>query len=120
MMTNEKRMVLIEYLGECWHEIEPRQNFRFAESFKFCDTCETHFPPEEAGNHINRDFTPCQDAHDLAKKISEKGEWSTFRLFYTKVYLGRNRDEYLSEWLLTLHTEEFCELVCKWLERKKK
>lgn len=92
MLTCDDRILLTEFLGEKWYEINPQtyglcpdcksddigpQAHRGAyDAYYICLHCKAEFDKPMKENP--RTFTTWQDTGDLKQRIVEMGEWRTF------------------------------------------
>jgi len=77
LTDHHKRVLTEEVLGECWHEVELRQNAHYPESWFHCDGCQAHFPPEDINIH-NRTFTTDDDMLAVYRALFKKEMWEEF------------------------------------------
>jgi hypothetical protein len=116
-MNDERRKVLTEYLGECWHETfgELQKDTMFFT----CQKCgkEFHFADTEIG--IQRTFDTDAAMMALFRKMVNKKDYDRFR-FVTKERLtfALPVGTFDEQWLF-YDPERFCNLVAEWLEVKK-
>lgn len=104
-MNDDRRKMLTEYIGECWHEALP-----MGFSTAHCQKCTRH--------HGNRTFTTWSDLGVVKEAIEESGDVSGFLDFAFWKYAAlpkstKNVGGYVW-WLFT--PDRFCELAAELLE----
>lgn len=121
MLTCDDRILLTEFLGECWHD-DPifREYIPGVEHIQFveleCSKCHGHYLK-------NRTFATWQDTGDLKERIVEMGEWYQFAKFAKRSWdaeqVGKKfvyDDLYFSAVLM--NPIRFPELVAGWLKER--
>jgi hypothetical protein len=140
MLTCDDRILLTEFLGEKWYEINPQtyglcpdcksddigpQAHRGAyDAYYICLHCKAEFDKPMKENP--RTFTTWQDLGDLKRKIVEMGEWDEFIDFTLEEHgsLGpvfSNEAKFYKadyiDWLMD--KIRFPELVAEWWTERK-
>lgn len=124
MITDSQRREATLYMGEKWHELRQHAHVPTGiaddkypgglQTKALCSCGEYFWDSGDCYSHAqsaNRPFTIDQDKADLARKISEKGEWDWFRLSIRDL---QPDDKHIEEWLLTMPPAEFFALVAGW------
>ena len=107
-LTDERRKVLSEYLGLCWHEGR-MPIYRGHSCVKCGDTYVA-----------NRTFDNDADMMDLFRKLTDKDVFNSFYswVMWKHTYWSiKNYEEMIK--FLFYEPERFCNLVAEWLEVKK-
>ena len=116
-LTDERRKVLTEYLGECWHETfgELQKDTMFFT----CQKCSKVFQFADTELGIQRTFDTDADMMALFRKMVDMKKYDEFR-FLTKERLtfALPFGTFGETWLF-YDPERFCNLVAEWLEVKK-
>ena len=106
-LNDERRKVLTEYLGECWHEGRMPINCGYR-----CVKCGDTYV-------VNRTFDTDADMMALFRKMVDMKKYDEFR-FLTKERLtfALPFGTFGETWLF-YDSERFCNLVAEWIEVKK-
>ncbi len=108
-MTDDKRKLLTEWLGKCWHKWETKEEAAIRsdsgtrDEWPECKSCQAR------RYHIdeNRTFTTAKDMVDLVNELMEKEMWDDFYSHASIEYLLGTR---FTNWLMR-DPPRFCELV---------
>jgi hypothetical protein len=110
-MNDDRRKLLTNYLGECWHI--------YNGIAWVCQQagCNAHTPRDK-----NRTFTDPMDMDALRRRLVEKRDWDNFLDFCENTFAKADHpcicdfcQEYIG-WLMD--PERFSMLVAEWLEEK--
>ena len=104
-LTDEQKRMLTEYLGECWHEMEPRDMETPA-----CIHCRK----KEPWCHWHS-FSDRNDLGDLYDRMAERGELGNFLADARYIWLATGAQDY---WTLWLFAPDRIETVAEWLKEK--
>jgi len=127
-MNDDRRKLLTEYLGECWHEVKRPKNEPTVFS-KSCIKCKRRITIIR-NDPIDRDrtFTTPYDFFALKDTLVERGEWKKFNQFCLnsldpsvpqwKSETAEDAISAFTDWFL--NAPRFCELAGEWLEGKEK
>ncbi len=130
-MNDERRRLLTEWLGGCWHEWQNRvcDPNRKCETIPDCKKCGIICKYD--GSTDNRTFDTWADLGAVKEKMVERGEWDKFYQYaysrwkltivqpnsiFALVHLPQLEDVFTA-WLFT--PDRFCELAAEFLEGRK-
>ena len=117
-MNDENKKLLTEYLGECWHEMEPDLELNYG--IYRCKKC---LISSFAHKLYRRTFTTPADLHAIYSKMVEKGEWDAFDNWSWWYRKGAEPKVAHSVWLFCLNCPEQIPermvMVAEWIERRK-
>jgi len=120
-MTDNQKKMLTEWMGECWHEWNPKvQNGETSEGQPYCLKCDY-----QGTYGFRRTFDTWADLGACMEKLAEKGEWiDFFDEIYTSWWatnLTHSPAEDFTSWLFRPKVDgkpHFCKLVAEWMEVK--
>ena len=111
-MTDERRKMLTEALGECWHEWEIESPIS---GWIICKNCKKY--PEQVGGEENRTFATPNDFFALWNWAKEQEWWVEFVLDAIKSFwIGRSQADYASFSAWLIDPVRFPELLAEFLE----
>lgn len=121
-MTEEKRKVLTEWMGECWHEEDIEytkkaiRDPRHRSVFAICSKCKKTYGRSKR----DRTFTTDADMMAVFRAIRDKGIWNQFEPYcWKKSELKglEGLDEFMP-WLFLDNPERACCLAAMFLEEQ--